>query len=87
MGGGCRGLLIYWQIEADCFWFFTEFSMKNLMESTFSQAEIHVESHGNVLVAVSFLHGLTIGELTPKELDFKDRDYQVVVTARVVKKG
>ena len=67
--------------------FFTEVSTKNLIESIFFQQEINMESHGNVLVAISFLHGLTIGELTPKELDFKDRDYQVVVTARVVKKG
>jgi hypothetical protein len=44
-----------------------------------------VETHGNVLLAVAYLHGLTVDELRPEELQQRDEDFQLVITARAVK--
>ena len=42
---------------------------------------------GNVLVAISFLHGLAVEELRRTELDYRDPSYEVLLTARAVKPG
>jgi hypothetical protein len=47
---------------------------------------VHVEPHGNVLAAVAFLHGLAAHELTRAELDDHDPLYQLVITARAMKR-
>ena len=44
-----------------------------------------VQAHGNVLAAIAFLHGLAREELRQEELDTKDPDYEVLITARAVK--
>ncbi len=38
-----------------------------------------------MLVAISFLHGLTVEELRQEELDHHDPYYQVSITVRAVK--
>ena len=40
---------------------------------------------GNVLVAVAFLHGLAVEDLHKEELDYRDSDYEVLITVRAVK--
>ena len=67
------------------YWRFTDFSARKLFEKAFPAENITVEIHGNVLVAIAFLHGLAVEELSKKELDFQDPDYQVSITVRVVK--
>ena len=67
------------------YWRFTTLSARRLFELVFPPANIDVESHGNVLVAISFLHGLALKELRKKELDYHDPDYQVSITVRAVK--
>lgn len=68
-------------------WAFTQLSIRRLFEEVFPPTNLTVEAHGNVLVAISFLHGLATEELHQKELDYRDPDYEVVVTLRVVKSG
>ena len=46
-----------------------------------------IESHGNVLAAIAFLHGLGYDELTAAELDEQHIEYSIVNAARVVKAG
>jgi hypothetical protein len=46
---------------------------------------VSVETHGNVLLAVAYLHGLTVDELRPEDLQQRDEDFQLVITARAVK--
>jgi len=58
-----------------------------LFGETFPEAEVRIEAHGNVLVAVSFLHGLAAEELRQEELDHHDPDYEVLITLRAVKPG
>jgi SAM-dependent methyltransferase len=67
------------------YWRFTSYSARKLLESSFPPNLIEIETRGNVLASVSFLHGLVSGDLTDRELDFNDPDYQMLVTARAVK--
>jgi hypothetical protein len=46
-------------------------------------AEIAVEGHGNLVVAIAFLEGLAPQELDPDELVFEDPHFPVVACARV----
>ncbi len=67
------------------YWRFTDLSVRKLFEECFPAENITIETYGNVLVAISFLHGLGVQELTKKQLDYKDNDYQVLITLRAVK--
>ncbi|MFN2433709.1 MAG: methyltransferase domain-containing protein [Gemmatimonadota bacterium] len=67
------------------FWRFTRASVRRLLEEAFGAGAVTVAEHGNVLAAVSFLHGLGAEELEPEELAHHDPDYALVVTARAVK--
>lgn len=67
------------------YWRFTRVSLRRLFEEVFPAECVHVESHGNVLAAVSFLHGLAAEELRREELDYKDPDFEVSVLLKAVK--
>jgi SAM-dependent methyltransferase len=66
-------------------WSFTALSARRLFEEHFAADHIEVETHGNVLAAASFLYGLGRGELTRRELDHRDPDYEMVITLRARK--
>ena len=44
-----------------------------------------IKTYGNVLSAITFLHGLSKEELHQEELDYVDQDYEVLVTVRAEK--
>ena len=67
------------------YWRFTSASIKRLLEEVFPIETLEVSAHGNVLAAMCFMHGLAAEDLKPEELDFRDQDYQIVITARAVK--
>ncbi len=46
-----------------------------------------IEVFGNVLAAMSFLHGLAVEELTPEELDYREPGYDVTIAVRAVKRA
>jgi len=69
------------------FWRFTSLSAARLFGETFGVDNVQVEAHGNVLAATAFLHGITVEELTLEELEYRDRDYEVIVAVRAVKNG
>ena len=69
----------------DWYWGFTTQSARLLFKEVFPKAKVEVEAHGNVLAAISFLHGLAVEELGTKELDYCDREYELLITARAVK--
>jgi hypothetical protein len=56
-------------------WGFTPFSAQRLFASSFGADAIAVESHGNVLAATAFLHGIAADELS----------YPLLITVRAVK--
>jgi len=67
------------------YWRFTAAAAGRLLAGHFGPEQIDVVAHGNVLVAISFLHGLATHELEPAELDYCDPDYQFLITARASK--
>lgn len=66
-------------------WSFTEVSASRLFGEAFGAAQTAVESHGNVLAAMCFLHGLSVAEVTRDELDYREPGYAVTVAVRAIK--
>lgn len=77
--------MIYEEYADSWCWAFTRLSARRLFEEFFPAGSVEVEAHGNVLAAISYLHGLASQELREKELAYLDRDYEVVVAVRAVK--
>jgi glycosyltransferase involved in cell wall biosynthesis/SAM-dependent methyltransferase len=69
------------------YWGFTPASARRLFQEVFPAPALTVESHGNVLTAVGFLHGLALEELRPEELEPADPHYPLVIAVRAVKGG
>ena len=67
------------------YWRFTSLSARRIFECGFPQGDVQVEANGNVLAAMGFLQGLSSRELRQDELDYHDRDYEVLITVRAVK--
>jgi SAM-dependent methyltransferase len=68
-------------------WMFTQVSIRRLAEAHFEPYDLHIETHGNVLTASSFLYGIAAGELATSELDENDPNYPVTITLRAVRRG
>lgn len=64
-------------------WAFTKQSLYRLFSERFSNSSMELNSYGNVLVAVAFLHGLAKEELKMEELDYIDEEYQVLLTLAI----
>lgn len=67
------------------YWSFTSLSTRRIFEAVFPPANIHTKVFGNILVSIAFLHGLAAEELSQKELEFVDPDYELLITLRAVK--
>ncbi|MCL5961437.1 MAG: class I SAM-dependent methyltransferase [Chloroflexi bacterium] len=67
------------------YWRFTSLSARRLFEGDFPPNNVRIEAYGNVLAAISFLHGLAAEELRREELDYRDPDYEVLMAVRAVK--
>jgi SAM-dependent methyltransferase len=67
------------------FWSFSTLSAKRLFEAVFPAANVKIVAHGNVLAAIAFLHGLAVEELKQDELDYHDKDFELLITVRAVK--
>jgi hypothetical protein len=64
------------------FWRFTSRSLMLLFEEVFLPENIEIKAYGNVLAAISFLHGISATELKVSELHFHDLDYEVPIALR-----
>ena len=67
------------------YWHFTSQSLTKLFQEVFPSEEVLVRAYGNVLSANSFLQGLAAHELRREDLDYCDRDYEVIVTVKATK--
>jgi len=67
------------------YWRFTDKSLKMLLSEVAPEESIQVESFGNVAVAKAFLDGLALHELSKEVLNYRDEDYQVLLTCRLSK--
>ncbi len=68
------------------FWSFTEMSLKKILEGQ-EVENLVIESYGNVKAACAFLYGMATHELKQKDLDFKDNNFQMLISAVLKKKG
>ncbi len=68
------------------YWRFTTASAGRAFGEVFGAGAVETECYGNVLSAVALLEGISLEELTEKELDHKDPDYQVIISVRAVKR-
>ena len=67
------------------YWNFTSVSARRLFEEAFAPTHVAIDTFGNVLAAMSFLHGLAFEELRLEELDYKDPAYEVIIAVRAEK--
>jgi SAM-dependent methyltransferase len=67
------------------YWSFTTQSARRLFEAVFQPDLIDVNAHGNVLTSAAFLFGLATEELSERELDYFDPDYELLITVRASK--
>jgi len=67
------------------YWSFTTRSAEELFASVFPRDHLQIESHGNVLSSIAFLHGIASQELRRRELDENDPDFQLLITVRAVR--
>ena len=67
-------------------WHYTARSLGRLGAEAFGEANVEVESYGNVLAATGFLYGLAASDLTDEELAAHDPLYEVVLGLRAVKR-
>lgn len=68
------------------YWHLTRQAATSLFADSFD-GTAEVEAYGNVLTATAALHGLAATELRPEELDYGDRDFDVIIGVRAVRAG
>jgi SAM-dependent methyltransferase len=68
------------------YWRFTDAAAARLFGDAFGPEAVAVETHGNVLAACAYLHGLSARDLTAAELDHHDPDFQLSITVRAVRR-
>lgn len=68
------------------YWHLTAQAAQHLFAEFFPPQNVKLQVYGNVLAATALLYGLAAEELTPRELDFCDADYEVLIAVRAVKK-
>jgi SAM-dependent methyltransferase len=68
-------------------WRFTSRSAKTLFAEAFGEDAVAVETYGNVLASTALLYGLADRELTRRELEAWDPDYELVIGVRAVKRS
>jgi SAM-dependent methyltransferase len=69
------------------YWSFTKRSAERLFGELFLPQNLAIETHGNVLAAICFLHGIATEELQIEELERRDPCFQVLISVRAVKGG
>ena len=67
------------------YWSFTTEAARRLFEEVFPPSCVQIEAYGNVLAAAAFLFGMAEQELQREELDYRDPDYELILTIRAVK--
>ena len=68
------------------YWRFTDLSILKAFEEVFGKDNVEVECYGNVLSSIAFLEGISAEELRRDELFFKDRNYQILITIKAIKR-
>ncbi len=83
--GGCHRVISEDLHQWGDFWRFTSLAANRLFGEVFGDDATTVEAHGNVVSAIAFLTGLSINDLSARQLEHRDPDYEVTITVRAVK--
>jgi len=67
------------------YWQFTDLSLRRLLEREVPKDKVQIKTYGNVKSATAMLYGMASEELSQKELDDVDDDYQVSICAVIWK--
>jgi SAM-dependent methyltransferase len=67
------------------YWKFTSSSAQRLFQEAFHESDLQIDTYGNVLAATAFLQGLAVEELSTEELEFRDPQYELVISVRAKK--
>lgn len=62
------------------YWRFTTQAMQKNFDEIFGSGNATIDYYGNCLSAISIIRGLAAEELSTRELDVKDPDYEVTIT-------
>ena len=68
------------------YWRFTTLSIEKSFADVFGAENVNVDFYGNILTSIAFLEGLASDELTNDELNYKDENYQLILTIIATKK-
>ncbi|TGE06317.1 glycosyltransferase [Hymenobacter fodinae] len=68
------------------YWSFTADELRSQLAKAFIKEVPHIESAGNVYVAVAYLYGLALSTVDPDKADHYDPEYQIMHTVKVVKR-
>jgi hypothetical protein len=71
--------------EKNWCWRFTSVSAEKLFKEKFPHDKVSVRGYGNVLIAISFLHGLVTEDLEQEELDYYDNKYEILISIKAQK--
>lgn len=66
-------------------WRFTSSSLRRLAAEAFPGGEVEIVSYGNLLTATMFLQGFAAHELSQRDLDLHDPDYEVIIALKARK--
>ena len=66
-------------------WSFTDTSIRRVMKDTFNGSSVDIQTYGNVKVACSFLYGMGLAEIDTKSLNYRDPQYQVIISVKATK--
>ena len=69
------------------FWAFYPDTIRLLFHRRFSAEEVHVEAHGNLATCAAFIAGLAQQDLTDSDYAHNDKNYPLIVAARVQKRA
>lgn len=72
--------------ETGDYWRFTTASLERLLRPGFDSA-VEIRAVGNVYAATAFLHGVAADELDVEALAHVDKQFQMLLTARAVKRA
>lgn len=67
------------------YWRVTSKAAERLFGDVFGAGNVTVAAHGNLVVAKAFLSGMAVEDLSARELEHRDPDYEVLITVRAVK--
>lgn len=69
------------------YWRFTDKSARMAFSNVFGINNVEVKYYGNVLSAVAFLEGISSEELNENELQYIDKNYQLIITIKAIKRN